>query len=100
MPELPAPSEYPNQDLGIESAQNTNVGAINQLAAPLQLGNAANGSGAIISSAAGTPASNNTPGNVGDLYIRTDPAGDSTYLYRCTVAGVAGGATWAAITGA
>lgn len=99
MPES-TPAEYPNQNLDIDFAQNANVGAINQLAAPLQLGNVANGQGAILSSGAGTPTSNNTPGNVGDLYIRTDPAGDSTYLYRCTVAGTAGNATWAAITGA
>ena len=96
----PAPSEYPNQNLGVDFASNTNVGAVNQVSAPLQLSDALNRAGAVLQSGSGTPTSNNLPGNVGDLYIRTDPAGDSTYLYRCTVAGAAGAATWAAVTGA
>lgn len=88
---MPEPNEYPNQLLGIEIVQNTNQGAINQFGEPVQVGTC------IIWSGTGAPA---IGGNIGDLYIRTDPAGDSTYFYRCTVAGAAGAATWAAITGA
>lgn len=98
MPES-TPAEYPNQYLDIDFATNTNAGTVNQLTAPLQLGNQNNTSAAIISSGSGTPASNSLGGNVGDLYIRTDGT-DATYFYRCTVAGTAGNATWAAITGA
>lgn len=99
MGEEAAPSEYPNQLLGISGATDANAGSVNLLNQPLKLGNSS-GVGPTISGGAGTPTSNNVGGNVGDLYIRTDPAGDSTYLYRCTVAGTAGNATWAAITGA
>lgn len=51
--------------------------------------------GARISSAAGAPTA--FPGRVGDVYIRTDPSGANTTLYRCTVEGAAGAATWAGI---
>ena len=34
-------------------------------------------------------------GNVGDMYIRKD-GGDGSWIYRCTVAGAAGAATWVA----
>lgn len=74
------------------SATNTNQGAIVSSSVPVQVSGAA-----IIASGTGAPA---IGGNVGDLFIRTNPAGDSTYFYRCTVAGTAGNATWAAITGA
>ena len=73
-------------------AKDTNAGTI------VQAGNGIKVSGAaIISSGANAPA---IGGNVGDLFIRTNPASDATYFYRCTVAGTAGNATWAAITGA
>lgn len=36
-------------------------------------------------------------GNVGDLYFRADPSGANQTIYRCTVAGTAGNATWAGI---
>lgn len=95
----PAPSEYPNQNLGVDFVTDANNGAVNQVAAPLNLATKAGAAGCTINSGSGTPASNNIPGNVGDLYIRTDGT-DATYFYRCTVAGTAGNATWAAITGA
>ena len=38
-------------------------------------------------------------GNAGDLFIRTDPPDVNHYLYRCTVAGTAGNATWVALGG-
>ena len=85
------PGEYPNQSMGIEYVQDANVGAVNQMGVPLQLGTWS------LQAGSGVPA---VGGNVGDLYVRTNPAGDSTYLYRCTVAGAAGAATWVAITGA
>lgn len=85
------PEEYPNQLLGVEKVQDANQGPVNQFAEPVQVG------ACIIWSGTGAPA---IGGNVGDLYIRTNPAGDSTYFYRCTVAGAAGAATWAAVTGA
>lgn len=92
-----APSgQYPGQLLGIEVVQNTNAGAVNTFAAPVKLNTLAGAAGAILNSGSGVPA---IGGNVGDLYIRTDGA-DATYFYRCTVAGAAGAATWAAITGA
>lgn len=99
MGEEASPAEYPNQLIGISGSTDANAGVLNLLNAPLKLGNAS-GAGATIQSGAGTPTANNVGGNVGDLYIRTDPAGDSTYLYRCTVAGASGAATWAAVTGA
>lgn len=36
-------------------------------------------------------------GNVADKYWRNDPAGAGTYLYNCTVAGVAGAAVWVGV---
>lgn len=89
--------EYPNQLLGTDPVTDTNVGTGNKFSAPMKLATAAGVGGIWLQSGAGVPA---VGGNIGDLYIRSDPAGDSTYLYRCTVAGVAGVATWAAITGA
>lgn len=84
--------EYPNQLLGNDFVNDANQGSVNQFSEPIQFKD-----GATIYSASGVPS---IGGNVGDLYIRTNAAGDSTYFYRCTVAGVAGAATWAAITGA
>ena len=60
--------------------------------APLRITNGIN-----LHSGAGVPTE---AGTAGDLYIRTDPASDATYFYRCTVSGGAGAATWAPITGA
>lgn len=76
----------------IAGGTNTNQGAINTTGVPLQLG-----AGVIVASGTGAPT---IGGNIGDFYIRKDPASDATYFYRCTVAGTAGNATWAAITGA
>jgi hypothetical protein len=36
-------------------------------------------------------------GDVGNIYIRIDPGGANETIYRCTVAGVAGDATWVGI---
>lgn len=91
MPNPQQSNEYPNQAMGIDFVQDANAGAVNQLNNPLQIGT--------WTLSAGT----NAPtigGNVGDLYVRQNPAGDSTYLYRCTTAGTAGNAIWAAVTGA
>jgi hypothetical protein len=77
----------------VVAATNANAGLVQQIATGLQL----NASAAIVSSGANAPT---IGGNVGDLYVRTNPASDATYLYRCTVAGGSGVATWAAITGA
>jgi hypothetical protein len=49
-----------------------------------------------LSAGSGAPA---IGGEVGDLYIRIDGT-ETTYFYRCTVAGAAGVATWAAMGGA
>jgi hypothetical protein len=93
MPELGgSPPEYPNQALGFNGVTDANAGPVNQVSEPIQFNN-----GCTISSGANAPT---VGGNVGDLWIRTNPAGDSSYFYRCTVAGGAGVATWAAITGA
>lgn len=76
----------------VTASTDTNQGAIDSVAVPLKLG-----SGVILASGTGVPT---IGGNVGDFYVRKDPASDATYFYRCTVAGTAGNATWAAITGA
>ncbi len=89
--------EYPNQFLGFDAVNDTNAGAVNQVGSPIKLATNVGATGAILNSGVGVPA---IGGNVGDLYIRTNPAGDSTYFYRCTTAGVAGAAVWSAITGA
>lgn len=77
---------------GLSAVSNTNAGTVQKSPSGIQLG-----SGSILSSGTGVPA---IGGNIGDLYVRKDPASDATYFYRCTVAGTAGNATWAAITGA
>ena len=84
------PGEFPNQDLGIEFVTDTNQGAVNELASPLKIGTC------ILWAGTGAPG---IGGNIGDLYIRTDGV-DNTFFYRCTTAGTAGNAVWAAITGA
>lgn len=66
----------------------TNVPQYNRVINPLQIGLG----GAIVSSGTGAPTAG---GNVGDMYIRKD-GGDGSWLYRCTTAGVAGVAVWAA----
>lgn len=83
--------EYPNQASGIDFETDAHAGAINLLSEPLKLGTC------IMHAGSGAPT---VGGNVGDFYINTGATGDSTYFYRCTVAGDAGSATWAAITGA
>ncbi len=88
--------EYPNQLLGLDAIQDTNAGAANKFSLPVKLATVSGATGAILNSGAGVPA---VGGNVGDLYINVS-GGDATYFYRCTVAGAAGVATWAAITGA
>lgn len=93
----PLDGEYPNQLLGADAVQDANAGATNMFAAPVKLSTASGVGGAILNSGAGAPA---VGGNVGDLYINTSAAGDSTYFYRCTTAGAAGAAVWSAITGA
>ena len=52
----------------------------------------ANSQATMISSGIGAPA---LGGNVGDMYIRQDGA-DGSWIYRGTVAGIAGAATWVA----
>lgn len=84
-------TQYPNQLLGIDFATDANHGSFNSFASAARIGTCTLWSGT------GAPT---IGGAVGDLYIRTDAAGDSTYFYRCTVAGAAGVATWAAVTGA
>lgn len=83
--------EYPNQLLGLDTAQDTNAGAVNVMGSPLQLSTVAGATGAILNSGAGVPA---VGGNVGDLFFRTNPSGANTLIYQCTVAGAAGAATW------
>ena len=85
------PGEFPNQDLGIEFVTDANHGALNSLASPLRIGTCTLWAGA------GVPG---IGGNIGDLYINTSAANDQTFFYRCTTAGTAGNAVWAAITGA
>lgn len=84
-------SLYPNEDLGVGFDTDTNQGAINVMASPAKIGTCT------IWSGTGAPA---IGGNVGDLYIRTNASTDATYFYRCTTAGTAGNAVWAAITAA
>lgn len=74
----------------------TNVPVFNRIDAPLALRVSLSvTAGAKISSAAGAPTA--FAGDVGDIYFRTNPAGANTTIYRCTVAGIAGAATWAGI---
>ncbi len=89
--------EYPNQLLGLDSVQDTNAGASNKFSLPVKLATVSGATGAILQSGAGVPG---VGGNVGDLYINVSAANDQTYFYRCTTAGTAGNAIWAAITGA
>lgn len=88
--------EYPNQLLGVDNYQATNAGAVNRITAPLRLDTGAGVAGAILNSGTGVPT---IAGNIGDLYIRIDGA-ETTYFYRCTTAGAAGAAVWAAMSGA
>lgn len=74
------------------SVDSTNTDPVNESSGPLKLEH----SGVILQSGAGVPARG---GNVGDLYIRTDPSDVNSYLYRCTVAGIAGAATWVPLGG-
>jgi len=83
--------EYPNQFLGLDTAQNTNSGAVNVFGSPVQLATNQGATGIVVNSGAGVPA---IGGNVGDAYFRTDFSGANTWLYQCTVAGAAGAATW------
>lgn len=93
--------EYPDQFLGLDTLTDANAGAVNIANAPVKLNTGsllakASTAGAILSSGTGVPS---IGGNVGDLYIRIDGA-ETTYFYRCTVAGAANVATWVAMSGA
>jgi hypothetical protein len=92
--------EFPNQFLGMENVQSTNAGASNKITAPLKLdtGVLLGGTadvGAMLQSGSGVP----TVGSpAGGYYLRTDtPSTPNQRLYVCTVAGVAGAATWVGI---
>lgn len=69
---------------------------------PVQLSGGSTGggggtAGAIISSEPGVPS---LGGNVGDIYVRsTDAPSVAALIYRCTVAGIAGAATWVSLFG-
>jgi hypothetical protein len=97
--------EYPNNFLGVNNVQSVNAGASNKITAPLKLdtgalinnaGATANGAlGAMIQSGAGVPVVGSPAGG---FYFRTDGnSATKTNIYVCTVAGVAGGATWVGI---
>lgn len=94
--------EYPNQFLGLQTVTGTHIGPSNRVAAPLKLDTGAignNGSngplGASLQSGVGVP---NCGGEVGGLYFRTDtPSTSNQRIYICTVAGLAGAATWVGI---
>lgn len=94
--------EYPNNFLGVSNVQGTHIGPGNRVAAPLKLdtgaigGNGSNGAlGASLQSGSGVP---NCGGEVGGLYFRTDtPSTSNQRIYICTVAGIAGAATWVGI---
>jgi hypothetical protein len=60
----------------------------------LQINTPAGNNGAMLASGHGAPA---IGGEIGDIFIRTDPGGASETIYRCTVAGTAGNATWTGI---
>lgn len=85
--------EYPNQLTGIDGVNDTNAGAINQLALGTRIGGSTTAA-VVISSGTGAPT---IGGNVGDLWIRTTDGTETTYFYRCTGAGVAGVAVWTAM---
>jgi hypothetical protein len=66
---------------------DTNHGSVNRSRGPISL----SGGAAALLAGTGAPT---LGGNVGDLYVRTDGANGTLILYRCTVAGTAGNATW------
>jgi hypothetical protein len=84
-------NQYPNQALGLDFYTDAQVGTVNNAASPMRI------TGCTITAGAGVPV---IGGNLNDLYIRTDAAGETTYFYRCTTAGAAGAAVWAAMSGA
>lgn len=94
--------EYPNNFLGLDIVTGVHIGPSNRVAAPLKLDTGAIGSngtngalGASLQSGSGAP---NCGGEVGGLYFRTDtPSTSNQRVYICTVAGVAGAATWVGI---
>lgn len=96
MSSVPQEDEYPNQLLGLDSLNDTNQGAVNNLASPLKL-QVGSGGGVILTSGPGVPT---IGGNLNDLWIRSDASGETAYFYRCTTAGVAGAAVWTAMSGA
>lgn len=98
---MSSPGESPNNLLGMEGAQSVHSGAVNQIHAPLKLDTgtlAAGGNGlvgAMIQSGVGVPVVGSPAGG---LYFRTDtPTVSNQRVYICSVAGVAGAATWVGI---
>ena len=91
--------EYPNQFLGMENVTSTNAGPSNKIVAPLKLDTGVIGGaaalGAMLQSGTGAP----TVGSpLGGFYLRTDtPSTVNQRVYVCTVAGIAGAATWVGI---
>lgn len=73
--------------------QDTNRGNLNHSDNALQLGP---GAAPAISGGAGAPT---LGGAVNDVYFRSDAPDVTHWMYRCTVAGVSGAATWAAVGG-
>jgi hypothetical protein len=89
--EGPPGDQYPNQAMGMDFYTDANTGTTNAFSSPIRL------NGCTLSAGAGLPT---IGGNVNDLYIKTDAAGETTYFYRCTTAGTAGNAVWTAMGGA
>ena len=93
------PPGYPNQHIGIQPVTSIHSGTVNKFTAPIKLdtGDASgtNVLGAMIQSGSGVP----TVGSpLGGFYLRTDtPSTTNQRIYICTVAGVAGAATWVGI---
>lgn len=95
-------SEYPNNFLGVGTVTGVHIGPSNRVSAPLKLdtgaigNNGSNGAlGASLQSGSGVP---NCGGEVGGIYFRTDtPSTSNQRVYICTVAGLAGAATWVGI---
>ncbi len=88
----PLDGQYPNEFLGFSAYSDAEAGAVNNSESPVRLATAAGVTGVILNSGTGAPACG---GNVGDAYF-DKAGGDGTWIYRCTVAGTAGNATWVA----
>lgn len=82
-----------------------NIGDVNAVNRGLNIVNVAGmfgiggASGPFFAGSLGTPTSVLQGGEVGDFYFRTDPVAGGEIIYRCTVAGLAGSATWVPILG-